>query len=186
MTTLPDKTVTMARVGVVQALANHDPDVDGIYRLTQRLPLSFADKRRLSVLPIGTLAPYNAQATLVARDAFWALLLPASVHGRVSDIWRSLLFQRIMWHAGLRLAFASPFVNQFRNAHDYLADFNSELPLYTQAGELARFLLAWETMATTVPALVEDLMIAAYETGLLEGSDVTLAQAWLRDLAALG
>ena len=29
------------RVGVFQSLADHDPDVDGIYRLTQPLPFTF-------------------------------------------------------------------------------------------------------------------------------------------------
>ena len=40
-------------------------------------------------LPAGLFAPYNAQATLHMHGALWTLLLPVTVHGRVSDIWRS-------------------------------------------------------------------------------------------------
>lgn len=40
-------------------------------------------------LPAGLFAPYNAQATLHMHSALWTLLLPVTVHGRVSDIWRS-------------------------------------------------------------------------------------------------
>ena len=33
-------------MGVVQSLADHDPDVDGIYRLTQPLPFTFPPSSR--------------------------------------------------------------------------------------------------------------------------------------------
>ena len=42
-----------------------------------------------------TFIPYNAQATLHTYKALWAMLLPISVKGRVSDIWRSYFSQRI-------------------------------------------------------------------------------------------
>ena len=186
-TSLPLHLVSSAKLGVVQALANHDPDVDGIYRLTQKLPLRFVSKKRMVVLAQGTLAPYNAQATLHAYRALWALLLPTTVHGRVSDIWRSLIFQRIMWQTGLRVAFTAAFVDQFRNAHDYLDDFDAELPLYLKAGSLSRFLLSWAPQnQNSVPELIEALFIELFEIGVLEISDVGLCQAWISDLLALG
>ena len=40
----------------------------------------------------------------------------------------------------MRLAFSSAWVTQYRNPHDYLADFNSELPLYQQSGALVEVL----------------------------------------------
>ena len=39
-------------------------------------------------LPEGVLAPTNAQACVHLAVAFWGTLLPTSVPGRVSDIWR--------------------------------------------------------------------------------------------------
>ncbi|KAH8058087.1 hypothetical protein JL721_9545 [Aureococcus anophagefferens] len=86
-------------VVVAQLLANHDPDVDAIYRLGPRaaLPLPFdfpSSHGRGVVLDGGAVCPFNAQATLFDRAAFWALLLPASVHGRVADIWRGFVAQR--------------------------------------------------------------------------------------------
>jgi hypothetical protein len=39
-------------------------------------------------VPRGSYAPYNAQATLHLYTALWSLLLPVTIHGRVSDIWR--------------------------------------------------------------------------------------------------
>lgn len=51
---------------VQQFLADEDPDVDAVYRLTRGLPCNFAKKTKKMavVLPPGRMAPYNAQATL--------------------------------------------------------------------------------------------------------------------------
>ena len=42
------------------------------------------------------LQPYASQATLHTYEALWSLLLPITVHGRVTDIWRAYLAQRLM------------------------------------------------------------------------------------------
>ena len=49
---------------VRQYLAQLDPDVDAIYRLTDKLPFYFPRTRRGYSLPVGTFVPYNAQATM--------------------------------------------------------------------------------------------------------------------------
>jgi len=60
--------------------------------------------------------PYNAQATIHFYDAFWALLLPVSVAGRVSDIWRSYIAQALFKRLDLSLGFLPrPIVVQERN-----------------------------------------------------------------------
>lgn len=67
-------------IGVLQSLANHEPDVDGIYRLTRTIPFNFdPSKGRSLVVPCGTMTPWNAQATLVMSEAFWSMLLPVTV-----------------------------------------------------------------------------------------------------------
>ena len=122
---LPDKD----NFYVHQSLANHDPDYDAIYRLTRPLPVTFSEGDPVG-LPVGTMCPYNAQATLHFAKAFWGMLLPVTIHGRVSDIWRSYITQRILWDIGGRIVFRRPWVIQYRNAHNYLADFDSEYDLY--------------------------------------------------------
>jgi hypothetical protein len=71
-------TIPLERVAVIQMLADHDPDVDGIFRLTQLMPFSFRPPptQPSVVLGAGTYAPTNAQATLHTRAAMWATLLP--------------------------------------------------------------------------------------------------------------
>lgn len=67
-----------------------------------------------------------------------------------------------------------------------LADFNSELPLYQQAGALIEVLLHWQPAGATLPARLEELYILMYELNLLGLKDVKLAQSWLADLIRIG
>ena len=86
--------------------------------------------------------------------------------------------------------------DQVRNAHDYLADFQAELPLYQKSGALAAFLVNYRSHVSAsassgglVPLIMdrmETLIITMYEYGILEEADVKLTQAWLQDLLAAG
>lgn len=181
---------TSVTLGAIQGLAQHDPDVDAIYRLAPRsalaLPFFFETKsvkENLIALSPQTMAPFNAQATLWFHGAFAALYLPTTVHGRVSDIWRSYVTQAAFRCQGLSLAFSPPVVEQDRNAHDYMADFMSERPLYEEAGALVAYLGAWACPADkSLASAVEHLFVDMYERGFLEVQDVGRVQAFLRDL----
>lgn len=183
----PDVSNSSAVPSVFQALADHDPDVDAIYRLTRPLPLNFDRTEHSTVaLPKGTFSPFNAQATMFKEDALWALLLPVTVHGRVSDIWRSYLVQRIMWDAGLTVAFTKATVKQCRNVHTYLADFDAEDHLYGRTGEMIRILMEWEPKSRTMSGRLIEGTALLYEHAFLEFQDVELMDAWVDDLMMLG
>lgn len=173
-------------VGIVQTLANHDPDVDAIYRLLQPLPFSFPSRGPLVAVPRSAMAPYNAQATMHYYSALWSLLLPVTVHGRVSDIWRSYLAQRIGADIGMRIAFAPARVNQFRNVHNYMADFDSEEHLYKRSNRLIAQLREWKSARPTLPGRIEELWVFMFEHGYLEEKDVFAVQEWLSDLISIG
>ena len=162
---------------VVQTLANEEPDVDAIYRLTNtKYPLTFgSDKLFASLIHTGQMAPFNAQATLFFKEAFPIMLLPVTVHGRVSDIWRSYIAQAVM---KCSLVFSSPWVTQIRNSHNYLADFEAELPLYLQSSAFVEFL----TGSKNKYSELKDAFVDAYEYGVIEKNDVDLALAWQDDV----
>lgn len=73
-------TNSSSTVAVLQSLADHEPDVDGIFRLTRTIPFTFNTSSKHSlIIPRGTLTPWNAQATLFLQPALWSLLLPVTV-----------------------------------------------------------------------------------------------------------
>lgn len=177
---------TIRDVGVFQSLANHEPDVDGIFRLTLPIPFNWEETAQDTlVLPAGVLAPYNAQAQLSMHSALWALLLPVSVHGRVSDIWRAYFAQRLLWDVGKFLAFTPPRVTQVRNVHDALADMQAERDLYEKSFALVKFLRVWKGKGDTLPERYEELYVALYERDFIGLADVLLAQQWLLALKRL-
>ena len=170
---------------IYQSAANHDPDVDAVYRLTREIPFKFQETGVNIAVPPKVFVPYNAQANLHTRSAMWALLLPTTVEGRVSDIWRGYAAQRLLWDQGLGVVYASPVVVQNRNAHNYLADFQGEQDLYHRSGVLLRFLDTW-TCGGGMPSCLQSLWIDLYERGYLELEDVSLVQAWIAELEQLG
>jgi len=175
---------------IQQFLADEDPDVDAIFRLTRQLPCTFEglphELPSMLAIPHNVFLPYNAQATSHLYEAFWGLLLPVTVHGRVSDIWRAYLTQKLLWDVGQVVAFTSPHVIHDRVAHDYLKDFQSEHDLYLKTTAMVSFLASWVSDAPTLLERLEQLWAAFYSRGFVELSDLQLAQAWIRDLLAVG
>lgn len=175
-------------IGVIQSTCDGDPDVDAIYRLTRPLPFTFTNKREASkfLIPPDSYSPYNAQATVHTKQAFWGLLLPCTVTGRVADIWRSYFTQRIMKDLHLALLYSPPMVDHIRNEHNYLADLQSEADLYYKSAALLEFLKEWNDEETFLPARIEKLAVALYEHEYIDLPDVQAMQLWLLALRDVG
>lgn len=169
---------------VYQSAANNDPDVDAIYRLTRKPQFFFNSESSRIDIPENVFVPYNAQATIHLHDGMWALLLPISVEGRVSDIWRSYFAQKIMWLTCSGVSYTSPFVKQIRNGHNYLADLQAEEHLYTRTGALLRFLQKW-TCQGNVPDCMKSMWIDLYERNYIEIEDINLLHVWISELDAI-
>lgn len=172
------------RVGVWQGLADGDPDVDAIYRLTSNAPCFF-DERPPLVLGEGTACPFNSQNTAFRAEAFPLLYLPAFVTFRFTDILRGLVAQPILWAHGLRLGFTSATVIQERNPHDYLKDFESEIPCYLHP----QAILDLVQSVVRTDASVSDNLRAAYDAlrrqDIVTDDELTLLAAWLDDVQSL-
>lgn len=175
------------RVAVFQSLADHDPDVDAIYRMTRPLPLKFVRKDTILVVPPSTYSPWNAQAVLFRREGFWGMLLPVTVTGRVSDIWRSYITTRLLWDTGYHVAFMPACVIQYRNPHSYMDDYHAELDLYMKTDLMIATLANWTSaLDETLPIAYVRLMNSLASAKLISGLDAKLAEAWVRDLSMLG
>ena len=186
---LLNTTVNVESIGILQSLADYQPDVDAIYRITMPNPFFFDRKNdtRPLIIPRHVLTPYNGQATVHFRRSFWALLLPITVYGRVSDIWRSYFAQRLFWNTGLHLGFLPrPLVVQNRNDHNNLGDLNAEIDLYIKSEHLVDFLASWRGTGSTLVEQIEELWIALYERDYIDIKDVELVQLWIQTLLDVG
>lgn len=171
-------------VGIWQGLADSDPDVDAIYRLVDNTEVFF-DKRHPIVLGRNTICPFNSQNTLYRKELFALLYLPCFVTFRFTDILRGLVAQPVLWKHGFRLGFTEATVIQKRNAHNYLRDFESEIPC---------FLHPYTVINTVQQALkpgasISDDLLAGYEAlqkiNIVTKEEIDLLQLWLQDVAEL-
>lgn len=177
--------ISLEKMAVIQFCANTNPDIDAIHRLTKPLPMYFDPHAAPVIVPPHALAPYNAQATVHTAQAAFALLLPSTVPGRVSDIWRSYFAQALFRPLDLRVGFVAPRVWQDRNAHDYMADFQAEADLYHKTDALLDFLSTWQSTSPHVATRMEELWIDLYERGYIELEEVASLQHWLAALIAI-
>lgn len=179
------RNVSKQRCGVIQGLVNKDPDVDGIFRLTQCRDVYF-DKKTPCVLPKGVFCPFNTQNTIFSYEAFWGLMIPSTTAFRVCDIWRSYIVQRLLWDLELRLCFTSPTAVQERNEHNLFKDFCDEQDLYLKSGSLVQFLLNWKNDACDFSERMENLTRELAAADYVKNDEIALVQAWIHDLTKLG
>jgi len=171
-------------IGIWQGLADEDPDVDAIYRLTNNTPCYF-DNREPVVLGNGTISPFNTQNTIVRKELFPLLYLPTYVTFRFTDILRGLVAQPIMWLYNYQLGFTNATVIQKRNPHDYMKDFISEIPMYENCEKVIDLV----TNSISISESIEVNLYNAYRSLLKENivceKEMTTLFAWLKDVENL-
>jgi len=185
----PDASFIPTSDAVVQFITDGDPDVDAVFRLTRSstLPIEF-QRRRPIVIPSGSWAPFNSQATSWPRTLLPLMYLPSTCSFRMTDIWRSFIAQRIMWSGGHHLIFSGPGTLQIRNEHDLLSDFEQEFEGYCGYQRLTKS-LEMVDLNPQVEALGKSLL-RCYEIlltqGFFEPSEMDILKAWLSDVNDLG
>ncbi|CAF1446558.1 unnamed protein product [Adineta ricciae] len=174
---------------IQQFLADLDPDVDAIYRLTNSFRLGhiqFDPQQTPIALDAFTFSPYNTQNTITHYEAFWGLILPITTTSRVCDIWRGFWVQRLLWDIGGRLVFAGPTVEQKRNVHSYLKDMKDEQQMYYEAAAFVHFLASWKSSSTSVFEKIRALANDIAQQGFWQMSEVNYIDIWLQDLLRVG
>ena len=166
------------KVGIWQGLADEDPDVDAIYRLTSDMPCNFLKKEPV-VLEKGTVCPFNSQNTAIRKEFFPLLFLPSFVTFRFTDILRGIIAQPILWQEGYKLGFTEATVVQKRNEHDYFKDFESEVPMYLHTEKSLDAVIA-----SVGKTSVKDNLYNAYEALLkirvVEEHEMMVLNEWLK------
>ena len=170
---------------IQQGLADDNPDVDAIYRLTMALPQRFSGDTNIA-LGKGCWSPFNSQNTTWFHDAFPLLYIPSYCSFRMCDIWRSFVALRISWANDWGLLFHGSTVCQDRNDHDLLKDFADEIPGYLNNGKICEQLATLNIEKGTDN--IGNNLMACYEVfirlGLIQKGEMKLLDAWLADVSS--
>ncbi|HEY0030441.1 MAG TPA: STELLO glycosyltransferase family protein [Bacteroidia bacterium] len=171
---------------IQQGLADENPDVDAVYRLTYPLPLNFELKEKLA-LGKNAWSPFNSQNTYWFKEAFPLMYLPSYCSFRMTDIWRSYVAQRISWECGWNILYHEPTVWQERNAHNLMKDFEDEIPGYSN-----NFNICKELQALSLKPGQENIcdnLITCYQKlidiNVIGKEEMILLKAWISDITKL-
>jgi hypothetical protein len=174
-------TIKPSKLGVWQGLADEDPDVDAIYRLTSDKPCYFKDREPI-VLGKGTITPFNTQNTIIIKELFPLLYLPTSVSFRFTDILRGLIAQPIMWLYDYHLGFTNATVVQKRNPHDYYKDFESELSMYKHTENVIEIVRNAITVTKSISSNLFNAYTALEKNGIVLKQELKTLEEWLKDI----
>ena len=172
---------------IQQGLADENPDVDAVFRLTYPLPMDFEKTGVNVALGNNAWSPFNSQNTYWYKEAFPLLYLPAYCSFRMTDIWRSYVAQRISWANGWSVLFHDATVWQERNQHNLLKDFEDEIP-----GYLNNFKICSELSNLNIKGgkdnMLDDLL-TCYDMltgkGFVGKEEDVLVRAWCDDIAKI-
>lgn len=170
---------------IQQFLADGDPDVDAIFRLTDERETYF--RSNTIILGSGTFCPFNSQNTIWWPEAYALLYLPSFVSFRMTDIWRSFVAQVCLYRMNRHLAFREATVRQVRNEHSLIRDFKDELPGYLHNTAIMEA-LSKLPLSGDPQAVGENLRLCylkLIEMKIVPEQELPLIDAWLTDLRSL-
>lgn len=135
------ESVTAAKIGVAQGLCLGDPDIDAVARIaTAPIIHSVSELGRAGiVVDPACWTVWNTQNTAFVRELSMAMFQMPGV-GRYSDIYASLITQRVMRERGLHVHFGQPYIWQQRNKHNLIADLRQEIDGMENVWKLAGIL----------------------------------------------
>jgi hypothetical protein len=105
----------------------------------------------------------------------------------MTDIWRSLVAQRIAWSNGWMVLFHEATVWQDRNQHDLMRDFQDEIPGYLYNRRIAEALdaLSLSPGAENIPDNLRLCYGELVRQSWLDARELPLLDVWLHDLSEI-
>jgi hypothetical protein len=163
---------------VVQFFINGDTDVDAVHRMVQGVrDIQFPATATVDIIGQGAFCPFNSQLTMWWKPTFPLLYLPSTVTFRFTDILRSIVAKRVLDKIGSAMGFADSIGYQIRNEHDFMQDFESEIPCYLHTRK------AWDCLADLSSLTVEMGILESYQRLVFEGichqDELLYLESWL-------
>lgn len=171
-------------VGVWQGLADGDPDVDALYRLTNNAPCYFKERGPI-VLDKGTVCPFNTQNTIFRKELFVLMYLPVFVSMRFTDILRGLVAQPIMWLYNYQLGYTNATVFQKRNLHNFKNDFVSEIPLYKYSDVITELISNSISASENIASNLYNSYYSLLKSKIVCNKEMVTLETWLNDLVSI-
>jgi hypothetical protein len=174
--------VTDAKVGVAAGLVIGNPDVDAVTRMEHRPDIGSVHILGSAgvVVDNKTWTVFNSQNTAVVRELIPAWFMMPGV-GRHTDVYASLIVQRVARERGYHVHFGPPFAYQQRPEHNLVTDLRAEIDGMEGVAKLALLL---DDMILLGKRVIEDTCLiysALRYCDFLPIESVDAALEWLED-----
>ena len=172
------------KIGIWQGLADDDSDVDAIYRLVLGDEVKFNNRSPI-VLDKFSVTPFNSQNTIFRKELFKLLYLPTFVSFRFTDILRGIIAQPIMWCYDYKLGFTNATVYQERNDHDFMKDFESEVPMYINVKLIYSEICKIVSKDNSIDENLLNVYKKLVDMNITESRELIVLKNWLDDVNTL-
>ena len=172
------------KYSIIQGLADGDPDMDAIFRLTTSIKRDILfEKHKPLLIPRNAFAPFNSQVTTWPIQLLPLMYLPVTCSFRMTDIWRSFIAQYLM-PKSFNLIYVGPQVFQVRNEHDLFEDFKQELDGYLGYEKFIELLKDFKPAETLkdLPEVLFDVYTKLINFNYFKSLELVYLEAWLNDL----
>lgn len=178
-------------MSILQGLADGDPDVDAIFRLTSSLAGSeITFKRTNAYYKLGAeqFCPGNTQNTAWLKPAdFYLMYVPSYVSFRFCDILKMYIAQAFVKSSGRSLVFQGATVFQDRNPHDFFKDFQQECEMFLQTEQVVDLIQSC-LQAAGPDASLQDVFMSLYEQLVVrhvikDERELALLRCWLDEVS---
>ena len=171
---LPSDTNVFPEIDIVQTLVNLEPDVDAIYRLVENSgSFNFKYINDLLLFDNNIYSPGNSQSTFWLTESCQEFLyIPRTVDFRFCDILRMYVAQ-----SQKNMAYAGFLTEQYRNQHNLMTDFQSELSCYLRVEETVNLLKRIDPGTGIFEIYTELLRI-----GIVKTEELNILSIFLEDL----
>lgn len=179
-----NRKVPESNIRLWQALADGDPDVDAIYRLTRGEEVIF-DERSPMILSTGSYIPINSQNTMFHKDIFVLMYLPSFVPFRFTDILRGLIALPIMELYNYTTLIEGATVFQKRNEHDLMKDFELEIECYLYPEKINEIVIHTISKDLSMSENLLNVYKELINNGFVPKKELNLLKAWILDVEEL-
>ena len=168
-----------AQPSVVTGLAENDPDVDAIFRLTCNHEVTWEKGKRV-IISNDNVCPFNSQNTFwIDPTLFVSMLIPSSVSFRYCDVLRGIIVNILMRKLGKTLMYTSANVRQERNDHDIAEDFKSEYEMYIWNETILDFIEAGVREEMSVSEMLKTIYDNLLAKGVIKELDGHILTQWM-------
>jgi hypothetical protein len=125
---------------IINGLVENDPDVDALFRLISKDNIEWETNKKI-LISNKNMCVFNTQNTFwLNKDLFICLLIPSSVSFRYCDILKGIISNILLKYTNNYLMIMSPNVIQYRNEHNLMSDFKSEVEMYINNENILDFI----------------------------------------------